>query len=349
MLSTIIRIIYRPIGICHTYSNVRKRKSDSHNRIFLLNIPSHGNLGDHLLSIAEQRFLADNFPEREIILVSSADLYFSSRIALMDVCEDDIICITGGGFMGSMYAEEERILKIIQRFPNNKIVFFPQTIYYAPTPQGDRMKNAAAKIYSSHKHLFVAARDSNTYNLLKNVLMPGDKQDIALLPDMALYIHFPSTNIRDGILWCMRKDTEVKSDNAAIVEKLRKIVADLPYSLKEADTYVNYSIPLEHEEEEVRRKIDEFSRARLVITDRLHGMLYAIITDTPVIALDNVSGKVGQVYKLWLHNCPLIHFIDDQNISSDAIQDLMTNAATFANEAIKEKYLPLIHAINEQL
>ena len=105
-----------------------QKENSSINRLYLLNIPSHGNLGDHLLSVAELQFFKDNFPDLLIVPVTSADLYFSIKLSLSSIRPNDIICITGGGFLGSMYEEEERFLSIIKMFPNNKIVVLPQTI-----------------------------------------------------------------------------------------------------------------------------------------------------------------------------------------------------------------------------
>ncbi len=41
--------------------------------------------------------------------------------------------------------------------------------------------------------------------------------------------------------------------------------------------------------EELNSKFAEFLSSGLVITDRLHGMIFAAITGTPCIALDNKS------------------------------------------------------------
>ncbi|MBQ0164438.1 MAG: polysaccharide pyruvyl transferase family protein [Bacteroidales bacterium] len=348
MLSTIKQFIYRPIGIYHTYCRARKRNNILHNRIYLLNIPSHGNLGDHLLSIAEQQFFADNFPDREIVLVSSADLYYSIRFALMDVREDDVLCVTGGGFMGSLYEEEERFLTIIKRFPTNKIVFFPQTIYYEASPKGEALIQKAAKVYSGHKHLYVMARDSKSYDLLVNRLMPNSKHRVFLTPDIALYVHAPQGNKRNGVMWCLRQDGEIDAGNDAIVKAIKEIFEARALSQHQTDTYVYRSISIENEHHEVKAKMNEISKAQLVITDRLHGMIYSLITDTPVIALDNLSKKVSQVYNLWLKEILFVKVVDDTTDLEKIIDSMLQQTAChYNNIEIRKKYQPIIDAINE--
>ena len=115
MLSKFKQCIYRPFAILKIWRKVYKYKcaSSEPDRLFLLNIPSHGNLGDHLLSVAEYEFIRFNFPTLKVIPVTSSDLYYSINIALGAVRANDILCVTGGGFLGSLYEEEERFLSIL--------------------------------------------------------------------------------------------------------------------------------------------------------------------------------------------------------------------------------------------
>ena len=47
----------------------------------------------------------------------------------------------------------------------------------------------------------------------------------------------------------------------------------------------------ENREQLLKQKIEEFQSAELVITDRLHGMIFSVITGTPCIAFDNLMRK----------------------------------------------------------
>lgn len=82
LLSKIHQYLYFPIGVYRLYRRIETVAKDNNTTkcIYLLNIPSHGNLGDHLLSIAEQQFFKDYFPQYKLVLISSADLYFSISI-----------------------------------------------------------------------------------------------------------------------------------------------------------------------------------------------------------------------------------------------------------------------------
>ena len=349
MLNKLKKIIYRPYAILKIRKKTRKyicSKTDQF-RIFLLNIPSHGNLGDHLLSVAEHEFLKNNFPNVQIIPITSADLYYSIKIALSAVEPNDILCITGGGFLGSLYDEEERFLRILKMFPKNKVIVLPQTIYYDDSEKGHKALEKATTYYQLHSSLFVVARDRNTFDLLNNVLMKGRKGNIAFTPDLALYLNKPFNFERDNVLWCLRKDAEINQFNNSIVNELIGQIATLNLKEEYTDTYVPYSIPYEHEIEEVQNKLVQFAHAKLVITDRLHGMIFSAITGTPVIALDNVNGKVGQVYEQWLKNLNYVKFLSNIADSKKIVSQMLSvDDCIYDNHRLMKMYQPIIDFIN---
>lgn len=315
--------------------------------MFLLNIPSHGNLGDHLLSVAEHKFFKDNFPNLQIVPVTSSDLYYSIKMSLSSVRSNDILCITGGGFLGSLYDEEERFFTILNMFPHNKVIVLPQTIYYEDNIKGQTALKRAKLFYKSHNNLYVVARDQNSYELLNEVLMKGHKDRIAFTPDLALYVNKQVDLEREGILWCLRNDAEICGTNISIVKEISNQVQILGVKEEYTDTYVSYPIPYELEEEEVCKKIEQFSRAKLVITDRLHGMIYSVITGTPVIAMDNISGKVGQVYKQWLQSLSYVKFVSSVDDAKDIVSQMNElRECTYDNQQVINKYQPIIDFIN---
>lgn len=348
-ISIIKQALYKPIGIYHTYKSgrIREKTLSKKPKIYLLNVPTHGNLGDHLISVAEQAFFKDKCPEFEVVCITSTELYYSTTFALQSVQPKDILCITGGGFLGSMYDEETRFLKIMKKFKQNKIIILPQTIFYENSTTGHKSLNIARQIYSNHQNLFVMAREKATFNLLKTELMNNKKNKIALTPDIALYLHEEKKLPREYILWCLRNDNEVNFKNHILVERVKKCIQKYDIPQKETDTYMPYFIPLVSEKNEVDNKINEFAKSKMVITDRLHGMIYAVITCTPVVALNNHNGKVEQVYTSWLSDLPYVKFVSDIKEIEHAIRSLMSvKNATYDNSKIVSRLTPIIEAIH---
>lgn len=349
MPNNIKQAIYRPYAICKIWKKFRKYRSTNSDfpRLFLLNIPTHGNLGDHLLSVAEHKFFKDNFADFEIVPVTSSDLYYSLKVALSNVRSNDILCVTGGGFLGSLYEEEERFLRILKLFPNNKIIVLPQTIYYEDTQKGRELLKKAKSYYQNHNNLYAIARDVNSFNLLNDVLMRGCEDRIAFTPDLALYLNSSRHNNRDGILWCLRNDGEINKLNENIIRDLESQVESLKLQVECTDTYVPYYVPYNAELREVTNKLRQFSKAKLVITDRLHGMIYSVITGTPVIAMDNINGKVGQVYKQWLNDIEYVKFLSSQKQAEDIVEKMLNiENCVYDNSELIKKYQPIIDFIN---
>ena len=63
-------------------------------------------------------------------------------------------------------------------------------------------------------------------------------------------------------------------------------------------------------EEEFQKKLQEFANYKLVITDRFHGTIFSLITNTPVIVLNSTDHKLSSgvnwfkgVYDDYVHYC----------------------------------------------
>ena len=89
-------------------------------------------------------------------------------------------------------------------------------------------------------------------------------------------------------------------------------------------------VPFEEKDKVFRQKIDQFKQASLVITDRLHGMVFCAITGTPCIALSNYNHKVLETAK-WLKEFPFIRYCSDAAEAANAIPELYGMKGTYSN------------------
>ena len=115
----------------------------------------------------------------------------------------------------------------------------------------------------------------------------------------------------------MRKDKEKNNDDKQILniyQSLMESGEDVSFT----DTVVEGKIEKIEREKEVERKLLEFSSAKIVITDRIHGMLFAAVTGTPCIAMDNISKKVSGAYE-WIQYLEYVQFIKDKELTIDII------------------------------
>ena len=290
-------------------------------KIILLGTPHHGNVGDHLIAEAEKEFVKHCLSDKKLIdcsmMFSKEKLGWIKKV----ISKDDIIAISGGGWLGTEWRHNEEFVRnVIYQFPNNKIVIFPQTAYYK---DDEGYILTGATIYSNHCNLYFACRDQSTYDFIKEKGFVTEKSRIMLMPDMALLSSmwrkaFPKKH-RKHLGLCLRDDCE-----ACLSAEVRKRIVDIIFAHDKE--YVNYntnenkSISSFSREKYILRKMNELTDISLLVTDRLHAMVLAALTGTPCIALDNSTHKVTGVYK-WISDLNYIRLASNTAEIEDFIKE----------------------------
>ena len=279
-------------------------------RIIFVGTPLHGNLGDHAIALAMHAFFNKEFPEHRVIEIPGAVFTRYAHVFKGLIRSSDCVVVIGGGFLGTLWMNEEKMVRsVIRAFPKNRIVIFPQTVFFNSSEDGNREKNITKTLYQSHSDLHLCIRD-HSLGFVKEELCGGHFSDVLSIPDIVLYLNrMDSDSKRSNVLLCMRADKEKIFADAGI-GKIEQKLSVFGESVMRTDTVVPYRVLLENREDEVSKKLDEIRSARLVITDRLHGMIFAVITGTPCIALNNRSGKVGGVWSLWLQHLSYVRFVE---------------------------------------
>lgn len=337
--------IKQNIYLSRRYSEVIKKMNSSkrEKRIYIFGIPEHGNLGDQAIAHAEIEYFKTQFDSYEVIEIPSKMVKLKLKPLKKYIKNEDIICLHGGGYLGTLWPDEEEMARsVIQNFPNNKIIVLPQTIFYSNSKLAQKSLKLSIEIYNGHSNLHLCAREKKTYNAFKQYY---PKANIVLVPDIVLYLNkSESTLNRKGVLACFRTDKESSIDNE-IKKTVKKIINKMNMDLSYTDTTVKRSITKDSRISELEKKFDEFKSSELVVTDRLHGMIFSAITGTPCVALNNKSGKVKGVY-FWIKELKYIQFVDNSNNLENAIRNV-TNSKNnkYSNQEIKSNYQPLAEIV----
>lgn len=291
-------------------------------KFILLNTPEHGNLGDHAIAMAEREFLEKYFENIPVVEIPGdwlrRDFFIFRRI----IGKNDMLLMTGGGFMGDLWPREENLVRdVLKYFPNNKIFFFPQTVYFTDTENGKKELEKSRKIYQHHKKVFMCLRDQSSYQLVKNEFR--NNQNIELYPDMVLGLQTKKIDVakRQNVLLCFREDKE-QSISEQVKRTIIATVKQCGKEYLETTTVEKYAISPAQREIVVYKKLQEFRNSELVITDRLHAMLFAAITGTPCIAFDNCSKKVSGVYE-WIYQLKYIKIVKGERNFQMLINDIL--------------------------
>lgn len=202
-------------------------------KIYILNTPLHRNLGDSAITYVQKLFLEKNFGNKyKIIELTSWEFNRLRRVLSYIIRKDDIVTQLGGGNMGiEWFGEEFQRRRIIEMFPNNKMIIFPQTIFYEDSNKGKEEFEKSKQIYNSHKDLTVIAREKVSYDIMKSNY---DKCKVILTPDIVLFMNnLENKYKRENITFCFRKDSEKVLENSQqeiIIEYCKKITDKLVFT-----------------------------------------------------------------------------------------------------------------------
>lgn len=290
---------------------VKLLKSRNQKRIYVLSVPYHGNLGDQAIAYAQVEYLKSIEPKSAVIEVYMPDVKFFFNRIKRTIKPAECICIHGGGNMGNQYQIEEDIRrKIIEQFPNNNVISFPETIYFTKDSEGQREFKITKEIYNKHKQLTIVGREQISYDLMKESFV---KNNVIFTPDIVLYLNKQDKQIeRKNVFICLRSDVEgiiskeVKENLISTIQRDYKNVTI-------GDTVVKHNIQNKDREYELERIWNEFRQAKVVVTDRLHGMIFAAITGTPCVVLNNYNHKVAGEYE-WIKDLQHIKLINEVNV-----------------------------------
>lgn len=292
-----------------------------------IDLPYHNNIGDNLIWKGTKDF----FQTLDYNCLCTTDC---ANFTFPTLPKDCVILLHGGGNFGDLYPRHNEFRKaVIAKYPNNKIVILPQTVYY----EKDEHLKADSEFYSGRGNITICTRDTVSYSIAKD-----NFKDISVLlvPDMAFYINlseyepminhtkgrtlylnrtdkestgirpqcvpanaeehdWPTLECKPFIYWlCMKGHGLLKRVPGA--DAITKNYADfawqrilLPYNIKIG---IKFLYQYEH-----------------VYTTRLHTAILSILLNRQtIIMLDNNNGKLQSFYETWLKDLDNLEYIKQE-------------------------------------
>ena len=317
------------VKIISSIRTINKYKKYKHQKkiIYLLS-PLYGNMGDQAIAYASLKFYKENFKDYKILELDRVQIYreyFSIKSCLN---KDDIIVLQGGGNMGNLYMHEEEPRRfVIKHFKDNMIISMTQTISFTNDEFGRKEKEKTRKIYNKNKKLILLAREDTSYNEMTKLF----SVNVIKVPDIVFYLAdtMDSDKKRTLITTCLRNDKESIWKN-----KKDKFIGMLKEEYNDVfiyDTVINRQVTFKSRMLELNTMWDNFKKSKVVVTDRLHGMIFCVITKTPCIALKSLDHKVVESYK-WIKDLDYIELVDD--LDYDKIKPIIEK---FKSKQVTEK------------
>lgn len=305
-------------GIIHEWLEKKKKKwgfvlyicYPLGEKYYVLGTPQHSNLGDSAIVLSEINFLKQcGIREKRIKEVTTEEYKEFKDVLKARIRKSDKILLHGGGNMGDQWFGEELLRRdMLSTFKRNKMIIFPQTFFYSNTIEGQREKEKSILFYNRN-NLTIVAREQISYGLMRH-LYPN--ANILITPDIVLSAYRGAFGIkrqrRKGIMLCLRSDIE-KSMSVLEHKRIEDFLQKSNWTITKTDMYANCVVTKKNRDECVKSKMNEFASAKIVITDRLHGMIFSAITGTPCIVFGNYNYKVEGTYE-WIKYLGYIRFVD---------------------------------------
>ncbi len=304
----------------------------------------HGNLGDHQITTSMEEFLLDIEPELVIHEVLQKT-YFERKNDLKEkVLPDDILIFNGGGNIGTLWPKEEELRRdAFQTWPDNPKIIFPQSVFFSSDDQGERCLEESSRIYRT-ANCMLALREPISYAFAREHF--GCR--LFLTPDIVLYskIDMPTSD-RSGCLLLLRRDKE----RALTDEDQRRIEAAARArfgQVRVSDT-VRAAVGRGKRDAMLRQLHGEIRASRLVVTDRLHGMLLSAVSGTPCVVFTNNYHKIRTSMQ-WVEDLPYIRFAERAEDLPAAIDALdLTKEYEYPQEEKRALFAAFRAAVAEML
>ena len=295
---------------------------DGEPKIFLLGSEEYNNLGDHLISISTIEMLQAVNPHVRIVEVTGKGFLKSKDYLKEIIKQDDLIVLTGGGNLGNQYLPTERVRQeVIRTWKKNTKIVFPQTMYYTDDEEGKRELEYAKRVYNSDNNVTVFLREKQSYETVRSSF----EVECHIVPDIGLYFARQGAGKRtEDILLCFRNDREKTLGEREYQNLYSLLCGSGMGNLVKSDTVIGYDLNPYQRKEYVSKFLTSLSTTQLVITDRLHGMISAVITGTPCIVFDNSNHKIKESFD-WVKHLGYVVFVS-------TVEDAFAATVRFLNE-----------------
>lgn len=288
-------------------------------KLFIIGTEEYGNIGDHQINESTVDFLKKILPGYTIYEITTPEWTQKKNFWIKCIQNDDLIVCTGGGNFGNTYPLTHNVkAELIQLFPKNPKIIFPQTLYYTNCENGREMLARDKTLFTKENNVVIAAREKISYEMAKSEFSCLS----ILVPDIVLYTMIQSSYTeRKGVLLCLRSDIE-KAITEADQCRLESICTATGLPVSFADLQLEYNVRKAYRRFIIDEKFRLFQSARIVVTDRLHGLIFATITGTPCIVLSNFNQKVKGTYD-WICHLPYIRFAESVDDVAVELQELL--------------------------
>lgn len=298
-----------------TLAILREVIGAGYKNVVLLDFPLHKNAGDSLIYAGEKRYISRLGLGRPY----TVDSGWFDIDRLMKSLPESVVLFQGGGNLGDLWPEVQNFREaVIPLIHGKKVVILSQSIWFTDPAQAAR----ANRIFSAHGDVTLLLRDYDSLQRSSELL-----PDVRALfcPDMA-FGNLPFRRrrpARQPLLFLSRDDKEKKEalksspaltslarvttdwdSGMSAFHRAQWVAAKLPgrvyWKMTKARSFFERLLLVSLH---FLSAINLASASRIIsqgdvlITDRLHAHVFAILHGIPHVVLDNGYGKIASVFR----------------------------------------------------
>lgn len=278
--------------------------------VFVLATPTHSNIGDQMIVFGMEKWCEKYMPDficKEYDDGIYKDWSYFAFLKLV-IKKGYLLFLRGGGSLGDRYIGYEQFIRhVLKSYPKNKIVMFPQSVSFSNTPDGEIEKKETEKAYDAHPDFTLYARDETSFALANEMF---HRAKVRLCPDIAMFLfnrYQPKQYDRGGLFLCLRKDIENFYSDAEHSEMINSL--NKQYDIRFGDTGAEHPISAAQRKSEIEELLSLFSKSSVTVTDRFHGVISAVLTGTPCVALRSEDHKIVSGIK-WFEGVDFIFYAE---------------------------------------
>lgn len=286
------------------YKDVLKGVHDA----VLVDFPNHANVGDSAIWAGEKQILK----ELGVTIRYQCDFKTYNRQKLAAAGRGPVL-IHGGGNFGDVWPDHEAFrLQIVRDFPDRKVVQLPQSVFYSST---DAMEKSA-EVFRKHSDFMVLTRDAQSQQVITGQMgLRG-----MLCPDSAFFLQLERTQKPSVDVLCLKRtdhetageELSSAAENVPCVDWLEDIAWPGLKVLSVMETWhTHFPNKLNCLEglmqtqydtlawRRIQKGLAMLSRAKVIVTDRLHAHILCLLCGIPHVLIDNNYGKLRSYYEAW--------------------------------------------------
>ncbi|MGQ0658304.1 MAG: polysaccharide pyruvyl transferase family protein, partial [Chromatiales bacterium] len=276
-----------------------------------LDYPLYRNVGDLMIYLATERWMIESG-------FQVLGRWHKDNFDYPELQAEVVILLQGGGNFGDLYGHEHFRERVVRRYPDNRIVFLPQTMHFTQ-PQ---LLDAALRVLNGHPDVHLLLRDHRSFERAASIFHHAACR---LVPDMAVFLHpvreaLAIANGRVGTartIYLLRRDGERGASDDAIRIPDECWLGDwielMGHHRISLGTWQAVGLllrgtiaPAWFAErwcsatwKAVAYCAGKVSASRRMVTSRLHGHILASLLGVPSTLLDNSYGKNSTYFDTW--------------------------------------------------